>query len=113
MEGDKKKVLIVVSICLVLIGVAGTIGYFSRQWIPEEIKPAAQSEKLVETTTAGPTPREQFDLLNATLNTAYHVVQEAPRFFYLMGSKLLTAHVDDGNESNVFSVVKKGNQSDN
>lgn len=104
MEGDKQKnSFAIILICIVLISVAGAFGYFSRGLIPEEIKPPT----LMENTSVEPSTKEQFDILKDSLNTAVQIAQEAPRFFYLMGSKLLTSPEDNKNESNVSSFVNK------
>lgn len=110
MEGQQRKSSIrLILICLVLITVAGTIALLSWNFIPREI--TVNSETLTETTTTSPqSPEKQFDILQASLNSAVHVVQEAPRFFFILGSKLLAAHEGDNDAnktSNVYSVVDK------
>lgn len=106
MEGDKKNSFALILICIVLISVAGAVGYFSRSLIPGEIKSPTQNENVIKATSVEPSPEEQFDILKASLNTAAQIAQEAPRFFYLMGSKLLTPPEDTKNVSNVSSFVK-------
>lgn len=117
MEGHKQGIHRLIIICVTLAITAGTIGFFSGNLIPREIEPATEAAKFIdqttltsvepETTSAVPTPKENFDVLEAALGVAANVAQDAPRFLYLMANKLFTAHVEDVNSnSNVFSVVK-------
>lgn len=112
MESEKKRrnSLSLVLICVVLIVMAGTIGHLSRNWIPYEI----QTSKLVETTTeaatTSTTTEHQFDVLEHTLGTAIGIIQEAPKFVFSFGSKLLSVLEEsnssgDSPDSNVFSMV--------
>lgn len=98
-----------------LITIAGTTGYISKNFIPKEIDTAElnrsietpKTEKATETTTQKETLDKQMEVLQSSLGTAINIIQEAPRFIFLMGSKLLSAHVEKSTESNsnIYSVV--------
>lgn len=124
MEGSKKSSFSLFLICVVLITIAGTTGYISKNFIPKEIDTAElnrsietpktekaietpKTEKATETTTQKETLDKQMEVLQSSLGTAINIIQEAPRFIFLMGSKLLSAHVEESTESNsnIYSVV--------
>lgn len=118
MEGYKNndKVFQLVFICFVLIFIAGTVSYFSRNLIPYEIK-VVETSKFTDTTTETPTTtttEKQFDVLEHTLGTAIGLIKEAPKFVFSFGSKLLSVLEEsnsdaDDPELNVFSVVGRKN----
>lgn len=121
MESQKKRrnIFQLSLICVVLIVVAGTIGFFSRNFIPYEIKTIEPSKFVETTTTEAPKTtvsiEQQFDVLGHTLGAAIGIIQEAPKFVFSFGSKLLSV-MNEGNdadnpESNVFSVAGRKNSS--
>jgi hypothetical protein len=115
MKSDKKisNIFSLILICVVLLVIAGTTGFLSRNWIPYEIK-ISEPLKFVQTskTTSTTTTQKPFDVVEHTIGTAMGLIKEAPQFVFSFGSKLFSI-LDENNsdadkpESNVFSVVGK------
>jgi hypothetical protein len=137
MEGQlkkKSKIWPAVLICLILILAAGAIGFYSKNFIPQEIKTESKLQRYIynpeiTTTTSAPTTLQvsllegflagfaikmnfstlqRLDLIEHSISKATNLLQEAPRFIFLMGSKILTAPFDDATaaerKTNVMSV---------
>jgi hypothetical protein len=112
MSSDKKKEkksFALILICVCLIATAGIIGYSSGSLIPVEIR-MKEPERLQEVTVPTTTTENQVDVLKSSLDAAVGMIQEAPKFVFLFGSKLLSSldenlRSENNTDENVFSVV--------
>jgi hypothetical protein len=109
---NEKRSFALILICVSLMATAGIIGYSSGNMIPVEIQ-MKEPEKLREVTdvpTTSTTTENQVDVLKSSLDAAVGMIQEAPKFVFLFGSKLLSSldenlRSENTTEDNVFSVV--------
>lgn len=104
-------------ICVLLISIAGIFGFSSKNIIPVEIdvyepEKYSQTTELVTTTSS----ENLINVLKTTFDSAVGIIQEAPKFVFSFGSKLLSS-IDErlsfesnALESNVYSVVENKSQ---
>lgn len=91
--------------------VTGVIGFYSKNWLPEEVRmhidnKGHQEEKTKALISTEPSTAESDKL---TLETLINIILQTPRFIVLIGSKLFFPEEPAKNESNIFSLVKRTN----
>ncbi|CRL06797.1 CLUMA_CG019938, isoform A [Clunio marinus] len=110
MESRNRNFFSVILLCIFLMIISALVGFYLRNLITVNSETSSQSVIMnMEVTTARIVPEKNHDgIMQAPLGTVIDIAKEIPKFFFLLGSKLLIRQEENTSiVTNVFSVTEQ------